>query len=62
MADASIVIPKQEYDLLKQKADLFDKFVESEELTDEELVQVHEALKGPFLTKSEFLKRHPELS
>jgi len=28
----------------------------------EELKAIKKALKGPFVTKSEFLKRHPELS
>ena len=56
------MIPKDEYDLLRHKADLFDHFVEVEELSKEELAQVKKALKGPFLTKSEFLKRHKYLA
>lgn len=58
----SIVIPKKEYDFLKKKAELFDHFVESEELTKEELAQIKKSLRGPFLSKAEFLKRHPNLS
>ncbi len=57
----SVSIPKDEYDELVKKAALFDHYVETEELTNEELKKVTEAMKGPFLTKSEFLKRHPEL-
>lgn len=59
--EATISIPKEEYEALMIKATLFDKYVETEELTKEELKQIKEALKGPFLTKAEFLKRHPEL-
>ena len=62
MSDTSVIIPKDEYDLLKAKADLFDKYVETEELSDKELIQIKDSLKGPFLTKSEFLKRHPHLA
>jgi len=58
----TIMIPKEEYDLLKHKADLFDHFVEVEELSKEEIALVKKALKGPFLTKSEFLKRHKFLA
>lgn len=59
---STLMIPKQEYDLLKNKADLFDRYVETEELSKEELSQVKEALKGPFMTKSAFLKKHPDLA
>lgn len=62
MSTTSVIIPKEEYDLLKNKADLFDHFITSEELSKEELVRIKKALKGPFLTKSEFLKRHPHLT
>lgn len=62
MSEASVIMPKEEYDLLKSKADLFDHYIENEELDEQELSQVKKALKGPFLTKSEFLKRHPELA
>ena len=61
MGEASVIIPKDEYDLLKSKADMFDHYLENEELDEEELSQLKKALKGPFLTKAEFLKRHPEL-
>ena len=60
--ETSVIIPKEEYDELIKKVSLFDKYVETEELTEEELQQIRKALKGPFLTKAEFLKRHPELS
>lgn len=58
----SIAISKDEYDLLKTKADLFDRFIETEELSKEELEQIKKAMKGPFLSKSEFLKRHKDLA
>jgi hypothetical protein len=60
MSDA-VTLSKDEYDLLKQKADLFDHFVETEELSTKELARIQQALKGPFLTESEFIKNHPEL-
>lgn len=60
--NTTISIPKEEYDYLKIKADLFDHFIESEELTKEELEKIKKALKGPFLSKAEFLKRHTHLS
>ena len=53
----TIKILKEEYDVLKNKADLFDHFVEVEKLSDEELKNIKDALKGPFLTKSEFFKK-----
>jgi len=59
---ATVSIPKDEYDLLKTKAELFDHFVETEELSDEELAKIKKAMKGPFLTKSQFLKKHPHLA
>lgn len=59
--ETSIILPKQEYDKLVSKAALFDHYVETEELTEEEFSNVREALNGPLLTKAEFLKRHPEL-
>jgi hypothetical protein len=62
MSDASVIIPKEEYDLLRNKASLFDQYIENEELTEEELETVRKALKGPFLTRIEFLRRHPELA
>ena len=58
----TITIPKEEYDLLKNKAELFEHFVETEGLSKKELNQIKKALKGPFLTKSEFLKRHKYLA
>ena len=58
----SITVPKEEYDFLKRKAELFDRFVESGELTKGELAQIKKSLEGPFLSKAEFLKRHPYLS
>jgi len=59
---SSISIPKEEYVFLKRKADLFDSFVESESLTKTELMKIKKALKGPFLSKLEFKKRHPDLA
>lgn len=58
----TITISKEDYDLLKNKAELFDHYVETEELSKEELTGIKKALKGPFLTKSEFLKRHKYLA
>ena len=58
----SVSVSKEEYDELVKKARLFDHYVETEELSAEELRRVKEAMKGPFLTKSEFLKKHTELS
>jgi hypothetical protein len=58
----SVTIPKDEYDLLKKKADLFDHFIETEELSKKELAKVKKALRGPFMTMSEFLKKHPQLA
>jgi len=60
--NTSICIPKEEYDFLKRKADLFDHYVKSERLSKEELNQIKKAMKGPFLSKAEFLKRHPHLA
>lgn len=56
------MVSKDEYEHLKIKADLFDHYVETEEITKEENKAIKRALKGPFLTKSEFLKRHKNLS
>ena len=58
----SMIIPKEEYDLLKNKANLFDRYIETEKLSKEELKEIKRAMKGPFLTKTEFLRRHPELA
>jgi ribosomal protein S13 len=58
----TLIIPKEEYDLLKNKADLFDRYIEVEELSDKELKQIKKAMKSSFLTKSEFIRRHPELN
>ena len=60
--DATICLPKDEYDFLKMKADLFDKYVETEELSKDELAQVKKALKEPFLSKAEFLRRHQDFN
>ena len=57
----TVNIPKEEYDELVRKANLFQHFVETEELSKEDMAQIRTALKGPFMTKSEFLKKHPEL-
>lgn len=62
MSEGSIIIPKEEYDSLKIKADLFDHYVVTEELTKSEELIIKKALKGPFLTKSEFLKRYKHLN
>ena len=62
MSDVNVIIPKEEYDLIRTKAELFDHFVEVEEISKEDLIKVQTALKGPFMTKSEFLRRHPELN
>ncbi|MBN1157329.1 hypothetical protein JXA85_06920 [Candidatus Woesearchaeota archaeon] len=61
MGSGEVMIPRDEYELLKSKADLFDHFIEIEELSVEELAQIKNALKGNLLTKAEFLKRYPYL-
>lgn len=58
---STISVSKQEYDDLVRKASLFEQYIENEELSEEELTQIHKALKGPFLSKTEFLKRHSDL-
>jgi len=58
----TVAVPKQEYELLKRKADLFDHYVETEELDAAELHIIQNALKGPFLSKTAFLKKHPEVT
>ena len=58
----SITIPREEYDFLKQRSNLFEQYIEIEELSKTELAQIKKALKGPFLSKAEFQKRHPHLN
>ena len=58
----TVQISKSEYDILKNKADLFDHFIETEELSKQELIQVKKAMKGHFLTKSAFLRKHKYLA
>lgn len=58
----SIAVPKDEYDLLKHKADLFDHFIETEELSKEDLEKIKKAMRGPFLSKGDFLKKHSDLA
>ena len=58
----SVTLSKDKYDIMKNKADLFDHFIETEELSKEELVNIKKAMKCPFMTKSEFLKRNPHLA
>ncbi len=62
MSNSSVMIPKSEYDTLRQKADLFDKYIETEELDEKELLLIKKALQGPLITKSEFLNRNPDLT
>ncbi len=57
----TVMLPKDEYDTLLRKAALFDRYVETEELSKAELKRIKAALKGPFLTKAEFLRRHPRM-
>jgi len=56
-----LLISKEEYQLLKRKAELFDHYVENEELAPGDLAHIKKALQGPFIKKEEFMKRHPEL-
>ena len=58
----TVVIPRDEYDFLRSKAKLFDKYIENGELSKSELAMIKKALKGPFLTKGAFLKKHPGLA
>lgn len=57
----TVCIPKEEYDELIQKASLFEHYVKTEELSKDELKKIEESMKGPFMTKLGFLRRHPEL-
>ena len=57
----TISLSMDEYEELLRKASFFDHYIETEELTKDELKAIKEALKGPFMTKKEFLKKHPEL-
>jgi len=57
-----VMLSKEEYDELAKKAALFDQYIETEEITRAELKRIKLALQGPFLTKSEFLKRHPDVA
>ncbi|MFH1455802.1 MAG: hypothetical protein ABIF40_02530 [archaeon] len=59
--DGTVTIPTEEYNELLEKAKQWEEHFETEELTKEELKEIEEARKGPFMTKEEFLKRHPEL-
>ena len=58
----TVTLPKDEFDVIVNKAKLFEHYVETEELPTTELKQIKKALKGPFLSKKTFLKKHPELS
>lgn len=58
----TITIPQDEYNLLKNKAELFDHYVETEELKDDELARIKLALKGNFYSKEDFLKKHKYLA
>ena len=57
----TISLSMDEYEELLRKASFFDHYIETEELTKDELKAIKEALKGSFMTKKEFLKKHPEL-
>lgn len=57
----TITLPKKEYETLKHKAELLDNIIETEGLTNEEIMQLEEARLGKSLTEGEFLKKHPEL-
>ena len=56
-----IEVPKRDYDQLKQKADVFDQIVETEEYTEKDLLRIAAAQKTPLLSKKEFLRRHPDI-
>ena len=60
--ESTVVIPKQEYDDLRVKAELFEHYVQTEEINGRELSRIKRALKGPFIAQSEFLRRHPSLN
>ncbi|HLD19322.1 MAG TPA: hypothetical protein VJB90_04925 [Candidatus Nanoarchaeia archaeon] len=55
----SVTISTSRYQKLKQKAELFDQFIETEKLSKREMMKIKEALKGPFLNEEEFQKKHP---
>ena len=52
----TISISKEKYDELIKKASLFEKFIETEELTKNELKQIKDALKDPIITKKECIR------
>lgn len=55
------MMPREEFEIMKRKADLYDNMMDDEELTPEELAQVENATKKTFMTYEDFLKKHPEL-
>lgn len=61
MEDGCVTVSREEYDVLRSKAEFFDRYIETEELTKEETEQVKKALKGRFITKDQFLKKHSAL-
>lgn len=52
----TVVLSRDEYDILRSKAELFEHFVATEELSASELKKIDMALKGSFISKEEFLK------
>jgi len=57
----TMILSKEEYNLLKYKANIFDHYIETEELTKKELSKIQNALKSNMISKDDFLKKHPEL-
>lgn len=62
MVAQTITISKKKFEELQKKAQLFDSYVANEEISKEELAAIKEALKGPFLSKEDFLAQHPHLA
>lgn len=58
----TITISSKEYKLLKYKSKVFDHFIETEQLSKDEIDKIRIALKGPFVSEEEFIKRHPEIA
>ncbi len=58
----TVTLQKEEYETLKHKAELLDNIIETEGLTEEEIMQLEEARLGKSFTEGEFLKKHPELN
>lgn len=57
-----IQVTKEKYEEMKHKAEEFDRIIEVEGLTKEELERLMRARQTPLLTKKEFIKKHSDLN